>query len=60
MAWFWMKNLKAIPMPAGILILRRKRYDIGNKLDYPKATVEYTLRRPELKDVFRTYLNQYM
>lgn len=54
-----MKNLKAIPMTAGILMLRRKRYDIGNKLDYLKATVEYALRRPELKDAFRTYLNQY-
>lgn len=41
-------------------MLRRKRYDIGNKLDYLKATVEYTLRRPELKDAFRTYLNQYI
>jgi len=46
-------------MTSGILMLRRKRYDIGNKLDYPKATVEYTLQRPELKDVFRTYLNRY-
>ena len=39
--------------------IQGKRYDIGNKLDYLKATVEYALRRPELKDAFRTYLNQY-
>lgn len=37
-----------------------KRYDVGNKLDYLKATVEYALRRPEVKDAFRTYLNQYI
>ena len=37
-----------------------KRYDVGNQLDYLKATVEYALRRPEVKDAFRTYLNQYI
>lgn len=37
-----------------------KHYDVGNQLDYLKATVEYALRRPELKDAFRTYLNQYI
>ena len=37
-----------------------KRYDVGNQLDYLKATVEYALRRPEIKDAFRTYLNQYI
>ena len=37
-----------------------KRYDVGNQLDYLKATVECALRRPELKDAFRTYLNQYI
>lgn len=40
--------------------IKGKRYDIGNKLDYLKATVEYALRRPELKETFRTYLNQYI
>lgn len=39
--------------------IKGKRYDIGDKLDYLKATVEYALRRPELKDAFQTYLNQY-
>lgn len=37
-----------------------KHYDVGNQLDYLKATVECALRRPELKDAFRTYLNQYI
>lgn len=33
-----------------------KRYDIGNKLDYLKATVEYALRRDDLKTDFLSYL----
>ena len=33
-----------------------KRYDIGNKLDYLKATVEYALRRDGLKTEFLSYL----
>lgn len=33
-----------------------KRYDIGNKLDYLKATVEYALRRDDLKTEFLSYL----
>lgn len=33
-----------------------KRYDIGNKLDYLKATVEYALRRDDLKTDFLPYL----
>lgn len=33
-----------------------KRYDIGNKLDYLKATVEYALRREDLKERFASYL----
>lgn len=37
-----------------------KHYDVGNQLDYLKSTVEYALRRPEIKDAFRTYLNQYI
>ena len=40
--------------------IKGKPYDIGNKLDYLKATVEYALRRPELKETFRIYLNQYI
>ncbi len=33
-----------------------KRYDCGNKLGYAQATVEFALRHPELKDLFRSYL----
>lgn len=33
-----------------------KRYDIGNKLGYLKAVVEYALRRPDLGEDFRAYL----
>jgi UTP--glucose-1-phosphate uridylyltransferase len=32
------------------------RYDVGNKLDYLKATVEFALERDELGDDFRRYL----
>lgn len=33
-----------------------KRYDAGDKLGYLQATVEYALRRPELRDEFMAYL----
>lgn len=33
-----------------------KRYDVGDKLGYLQATVEYALRKPELKDHFTNYL----
>jgi len=33
------------------------RYDIGDKLDYLRANVEYGLRRPELSGEFRKYLD---
>ena len=33
-----------------------KRYDVGDKLGFLKATVEFALRRDELKDEFREYL----
>lgn len=32
------------------------RYDVGDKLGFLKATVEYALRRPDLGDPFRQYL----
>jgi UTP--glucose-1-phosphate uridylyltransferase len=35
-----------------------KRYDVGNKLGYLKATVEYALRRDDLKDDFSKYLKK--
>ncbi|WP_066875141.1 UTP--glucose-1-phosphate uridylyltransferase GalU [Clostridium mediterraneense] len=33
-----------------------KRYDVGDKLGFLKATVEYALRRDDLKDSFKEYL----
>ena len=33
-----------------------KRYDVGDKLGFLKATVEYALRRPDLGEPFRKYL----
>lgn len=35
-----------------------KRYDVGNKLGYLQATVEYALRRHDLGEEFRTYLKR--
>ncbi|WP_415324941.1 UTP--glucose-1-phosphate uridylyltransferase GalU [Clostridium perfringens] len=34
-----------------------RRYDVGDKLGFLEATVEYALRRPELRDGFVEYLN---
>ena len=36
-----------------------RRYDIGDKQGYLEATVEYALKRPELRDKFLNYLVQY-
>ena len=36
-----------------------KRYDCGSKLGYLKATVEYALKHPELKDDFSAYLQSF-
>ena len=33
------------------------RYDVGDKLGFLKATVEYALRREDLRDEFIEYLN---
>jgi UTP--glucose-1-phosphate uridylyltransferase len=33
-----------------------KRYDVGDKLGFLEATVEYALRKPELRDEFIEYL----
>ncbi len=33
-----------------------KRYDVGDKLGFLEATVEYALRKPELRDEFMEYL----
>ena len=36
------------------------RYDVGNKLDYLKATVEFALERDDIGDDFRRYLHDLM
>lgn len=35
-----------------------KRYDVGNKQGFLEATVEFALRREDLKDAFTVYLKQ--
>lgn len=35
-----------------------KRYDIGNKLGFLEATVEFALEREDIKDDFKEYLNR--
>lgn len=35
-----------------------KRYDVGNKLGFLQATVEFALEREELKDEFEAYLKE--
>ncbi len=34
-----------------------RRYDVGDKLGFLEATVEYALRRTELREGFIEYLN---
>ena len=34
-----------------------RRYDVGDKQGFLEASVEYALRRPELRDGFLKYLN---
>ena len=34
-----------------------RRYDVGDKLGFLEATVEYALRRQDLRDGFIEYLN---
>ena len=36
------------------------RYDVGDKLGFLQATVEYALRKPELKNEFVQYLKTVM
>lgn len=35
-----------------------RRYDVGNKMGYLEATVEYALKRDDLKDAFLAYLKR--
>ncbi|WP_455204606.1 UTP--glucose-1-phosphate uridylyltransferase GalU, partial [Kaarinaea lacus] len=40
-------------------LFQGKRYDCGSKIGYLKATVEYALKHPQLKDEFLAYLRSY-
>ena len=35
-----------------------RHYDVGNKEGFLEATVEFALRRPDLKDAFKAYLQE--
>lgn len=37
-----------------------KRYDVGNKMGFLSATIEFALRRPDLKDDMKSYLEHLM
>ncbi len=42
--------------PVYAYVFEHGRFDVGNKLDYLRATVEFALERPELADDFRRVL----
>lgn len=35
-----------------------RRYDVGDKLGFLEATVDFALKKPELKDSFMDYLKK--
>lgn len=39
-------------------VFEGRRYDVGDKQGYLEATVEYALRKPELRDGFLSYLKE--
>lgn len=39
-------------------IMEGKRYDIGNKLDFLKTTVDFALKRKEFAEPFAEYLRE--
>jgi UTP--glucose-1-phosphate uridylyltransferase len=41
-------------------VFERGRYDVGNKLDYLRATVEFALERPDLGPPFEAWLTQFL
>jgi UTP--glucose-1-phosphate uridylyltransferase len=41
-------------------VFERGRYDVGNKLDYLRATVEFALDRPDLGPPFEAWLTEFM
>ena len=48
--------LARLSTPIYALAYEGVRYDIGDRLGYLKATVEYALRNPLVKDSFKAYL----
>lgn len=54
--------LKQLAMvePVWAYCFEGKRYDVGDKLGFLKATVEFALRRPDLGGSFRSYLEELM
>ena len=48
---------KIIPFePLYALRFEGRRYDIGNKLDFMKSTVEFGLRRPEFREALAEFI----
>jgi len=39
-------------------VFEGRRYDVGNKLGFLEATVEYALQREDLRDEFKAYLRR--
>ena len=50
----------ALVEPVWAYCFEGKRYDVGDKLGFLKATVEFALRRPDLGGPFRSYLEELM
>ncbi len=50
----------ALIEPVWAYCFEGKRYDVGDKLGFLKATVEFALRRPDLGGPFRSYLEEVM
>ncbi len=49
-------NLLAQEQAVYAYAFERGRFDVGNKLDYLKATVEMAIERDDVGPAFRTYL----
>lgn len=48
--------IQALKSPVFAIQYQGRRYDVGDKLGYLEATVEYALRNKELSDKFKAYL----
>ncbi len=49
-------NILASRQPVWAYTFEGRRYDVGDKLGFLEATVEYALRRKELSEEFKSYL----